>query len=70
MILKLQITSLRTDKIKNIEEQIEDRTIRQMKKSIVFKGIEKTEDESWGLTEIKLANVLHEVNGKPLGETS
>ena len=68
--LNEQITSLRTEKIKVIEEQIEDRTNRQMRKSIVFRGIEEEEDESWSQTEEKLAKVLHEVTGRPLGETS
>ena len=69
-VLQQRVSTLLTEKVRSLEEQIEDRTNRQMRKSIIFKGIEESPHETWNDTEEKLAKVMSEVTGKPLSETS
>ena len=68
--LQQRVSKLQSEKLKALEEQIEDRTNRQMRKSLIFKGIEESPNETWEETEEKLAKVMHEVTGTPLSETS
>ena len=65
-----QITDLRTDKLKVLEESIEDRTNRQLRKTLIFRGVAESPTETWEETEKKLATVMHEVTGDPMSVTT
>lgn len=65
--LKTRLRTLENEKIYNIEEQIESRTNRQLRKTLVFKGIPETQPgennkkETWEETEDIVAKQIAEI---------
>ena len=57
--LKDQITTLgHAERFKELEERLEDRTNRQFRNTLTFKGIADDPDETWAQTEKKLVNAI------------
>ena len=68
--LKDQLQAVRVNNIRPIEELIEARTNRMLRKTLVFKNIPETANESWNETESALAQAIHEVSEVPLEEAA
>ena len=57
--LKKELTTLENaDQFKEIEERIEDRTNRQLRNTLTFKGITDDPNETWAQTENKLVDTF------------
>ena len=48
--LNNELSSIRTKDIRDIEERIEDRANRQMRKSVVLKNVPESKDVTWEAT--------------------
>ena len=55
-----------TEKLKNLEERIEERTNRQLRQTLVIKGIRESKNESWDDTKSLLAKAISDNVGMPL----
>ena len=58
--LKLKVNNIEL-KLPEIEEAIEDRTNRQLRKTIIFRGIPETDKETWEQSENKLSQSIAEI---------
>ena len=58
LVLKEKIDRTQTEKLKNIEELIEDRTNRQLRNTLVIKGVADDRKETWEQTELKLVEEI------------
>ena len=70
--LKQEIDKLKDvpSHINQLEERIEERTNRQLRKTLVFRGIPEKSDETWEDTRNLLAKSIHETLQKNEDETS
>ena len=79
--LKDQLTSIKSKDLKtiesdhskniqSIEEVIEARTNRMMRKTLVFKNIPESANENWAETEKQLATAIHDIADIPLKEAA
>ena len=60
--LKQQLVALESERIAAIEESIEDRTNRQLRKTVIFRGIAESDKETWDQTEAKLVSIITDIS--------
>ena len=70
LALKEEVKSIRKNDIQELEERIENRTNRMLRKTLVFKNIPETANESWAETEKILAKTIHEIAEVPEAEAA
>ena len=56
--LQTRNKSLLEERIKDVERNVEDRTNRGLRKTLVIKGVQEVENETWSQTEELLAGVI------------
>ena len=61
LVLKQQLNNIKTQEIRQLGEQIEDRTNRQLRNSLAFKGIVEEANETWERTESILVKNIADV---------
>ena len=64
--LRNKLNTIGDKQLNSIEERIEDRTNRQMRKSVIFKNIPESKAETWEETESVLAAHIQKIAGVPL----
>ena len=61
LALRDRIENLQTSRIKNLEELVEERTNRQLRNTLIFKGIPEKHRESWQQSEDLLVEAIENV---------
>ena len=66
--LKDELKRIKDVEIINLENIIEDRTNRQLRKTLVFKNVPESDSETWEQTEMKLVEAIHTIAKVPIEE--